>query len=61
MISMPRYDRIHFKTISFVHETSYRLFVNPYKLLNAAGLKPRLAVGSGEAYTFVKVKIITKF
>ena len=50
---MPRYDRIHFKTISFVHETLYRLFVNSYKLLNAAELKPRqkvLEVGCGPGF-----------
>jgi len=33
-----------FRMVSFVHDTLYGFFVNPYKLLNSAGLKPRQKV-----------------
>ena len=56
------YDRVHFRMISFVHETLYGLFVNPYKLLNAAGLKPGqkvLEIGCGPGFfTIPAAKIV---
>lgn len=59
---MSIYDRVHFRMISFVHDTLYGLFVNPYKLLKAAGLKPRqkvLEVGCGPGFfTIPAAKIV---
>jgi len=59
---MSIYDRVHSRMISFVHDTLYGLFVNPYKLLNAAGLKPRqkvLEVGCGPGlFTIPAAKIV---
>jgi len=37
---MSRTNKLHFKMMSFVHETLYGLFRDPYKVLRAAGLKP---------------------
>ncbi len=50
---MSLYEKIHFKMVSFVHETMYSIFVNPYKLLEQAGLKHHqvvLEVGCGPGY-----------
>ena len=46
-------EKIHFKMISLVHDTMYGLFVNPYKILEQAGLKldqTVLEVGCGPGY-----------
>ena len=59
---MSIYDRVHFRIISFVHDTLYSLFVNPYELLNAAGLKSGqkvLEVGCGPGFfTIPAAKIV---
>jgi ubiquinone/menaquinone biosynthesis C-methylase UbiE len=47
------YDRIHFLMISLVHDRLYRLMVNPYRFLYAAGIKAgqyALEVGCGPGF-----------
>jgi ubiquinone/menaquinone biosynthesis C-methylase UbiE len=47
------YDKIHLKMISIIHDGLYRLFVNPNRLLTAAGLKSgqnALEVGCGPGF-----------
>jgi len=57
------YDRIHFLMISVIHDKLFnRFFVNPYRLLYAAGVRPRqkvLEVGSGPGFfTIPAAKIV---
>jgi len=50
---MRRPNRISFKMMSFIHETLYGLFRDPYKALNAAGLasgQKVLEVGCGPGF-----------
>jgi ubiquinone/menaquinone biosynthesis C-methylase UbiE len=56
------YDRLHLKMISLIHDSFYRVFVNPQKLLQAAGLKEGqkvMEVGCGPGFfTVPAAKII---
>lgn len=50
---MKRTSKMSFKIMSFVHETLYGIFRDPYKILNAAGLKTGqhvLEVGCGPGF-----------
>ena len=55
-------DRMHFRMMSFVHETFYSLFRDPYKVLNAAGFEAGqkvLEVGCGPGFfTIPAAKIV---
>jgi ubiquinone/menaquinone biosynthesis C-methylase UbiE len=58
------YDRMHLKMISLMHDTLYGAFVDPYKLLKAAGLasgQTVLEVGCGPGFfTIPAANIIGK-
>jgi ubiquinone/menaquinone biosynthesis C-methylase UbiE len=60
--SVSAYDKIHFSMISLVHDKLYGLFVNPYQLLLAAGLRSGqsvLEVGCGPGFfTVPAAKIV---
>lgn len=50
---MKRTSKMSFKMMSFIHETLYGIFRDPYKTLNAAGLKTGqhvLEVGCGPGF-----------
>lgn len=57
-------DRIEFLMISLIHDKVYRLFVNPYRLLAAAGIRPKqkvLEIGFGPGFfTIPAAKIVGK-
>lgn len=56
-------DRLHFKMMSFVHETLYGLFRDPYQALQRAGLKTGqdvLEVGCGPGFFTVPAARIVR-
>jgi ubiquinone/menaquinone biosynthesis C-methylase UbiE len=59
---MPRTNKVNFKMMSFVHETLYGLFRDPYKALQYAGLETGqtvLEVGCGPGFfTVPAAKIV---
>ena len=57
-------NRLHFKMMSFMHETLYGLFRDPYKALNTAGVEAGhkvLEVGCGPGFfTIPAAKVVGK-
>jgi len=62
--SVSMYDKAHLWMISIIHDSLYRTFVNPHRLLAAAGVQPGkvvLEVGCGPGFfTIPAAKIVGK-
>jgi len=56
---MPRTNRLHFKMMSFFHETLYGLFRDPFKVLVNAGLEPSQRVLEVGVVTDLKLTSLT--